>query len=40
MTDREVNDPTERVEWDDEVRSLGRRIRANRTERWIVQMRV
>lgn len=40
MTDREANDPTERVEWDDEVRSLGRRIRANGSERWIVQMRV
>ena len=40
MMDREANDPTERVEWDEEVTSLGRRTRSDGAVRWIVQMRV
>lgn len=40
MQTNQKADPTERVEWDEAVTSLGRRIRSDGAVRWIVQMRV
>ena len=40
MTNEQVMTRSEFVEWDDEVTSLGRRVRACGAERWIVQFRV
>ncbi len=40
MNNDAKNGPSEHVEWDDEVTSLGRRTRRDGPDRWIVQFRV
>lgn len=40
MEHHQLKAPSEHVEWDDEVTSLGRRVRRGGVARWIVQFRI
>lgn len=40
MNTDQKSDPTERVEWDEKVASLGHRVPCDGASRWIVQMRI